>query len=125
MGVWMPEMDDREATRAIKEELPKTSILMLTAHDREDYLLEAMRAGAASYVPKRFTPQQLLSAVRGVLRGEFPLDQKLGMVLLSTWQLRRLTSGGRGSQLVPVSKPPSRSGPKNLSPLVRPRSCGC
>ncbi len=82
MGVWMPEMDDREATRAIKEELPKTSILMLTAHDREDYLLEAMRAGAASYVLKRFTPQQLLSAVRGVLRGEFPLDQKLGMVLL-------------------------------------------
>src|ERR671932_2860326 len=67
MDVRMPEMDGLAATRAIKEECPTTSILMVTTHESPDYLLDAIRAGAAGYVLKDGTKQQLVSAVRGVL----------------------------------------------------------
>jgi DNA-binding NarL/FixJ family response regulator len=82
MDVRMPEMDGLEATRAIKAECPSTSVLMLTSHKNPDYLLEAIRAGAAGYILKDATKQQLLDSVRKVLDGESPLDQELAMRLL-------------------------------------------
>ncbi len=82
MDVRMPRMDGIEATRAIKDELPTVSVLMVTNHQDPDYLFEAIRAGAAGYVLKDATRQRLLVAVRRVLAGESPLNQELAMQLL-------------------------------------------
>ena len=72
MDVRMPEMDGLSATRAIKEEMPSISILLVSAYDSEDYRREARSAGAAGYVLKDADMQQLLEAVRMALgrRGE-------------------------------------------------------
>lgn len=67
MDVRMPEMDGLSATRAIKEEMPAISILMLSAYESEDYRREAASAGAADYVLKDADREQLLEAVRKVL----------------------------------------------------------
>ncbi len=82
MDVRMPVMDGLEATRAIKRELPEVSVLIVTTHESQDYLLEALRAGAAGYVLKEATKQELLEAVREVLAGELPLDGRLAARLL-------------------------------------------
>ncbi len=82
MDVNMPEMDGLEATRMIKAELPATSILIITAHEDPDYLLRAVEVGAAGYVLKDAPKGRLIDAVRGILSGEFPLDQKLAMQLI-------------------------------------------
>lgn len=75
-------MDGLEATRRIKERLPRTSVVMVTMHADPDYLLSAVRAGAAGYVLKGASKQELLGAVRQVLSGEPILDDQLAMRLL-------------------------------------------
>src|SRR3712207_1836906 len=82
MDVRMPKMDGLAATREIKAESPKTTVLIVTTHENPDYLLDAVKAGAAGYVLKESTRAELTSAVRSVLGGESPLDQDLAMRLL-------------------------------------------
>ncbi len=67
MDVRMPEMDGLSATRAIKDEMPLITVLMVSAFDSEDYRREAANAGAAGYILKDADRQQLLEAVRKVL----------------------------------------------------------
>lgn len=99
MDVRMPRMDGLEATRRIKRENPRVSVMMVTMHESESYLLEAVRAGAAGYVLKDTPRQSLVNAIARVLRGESPLNQELAMHLI-----RRLAEEGpRSSQPPPLS----------------------
>jgi DNA-binding NarL/FixJ family response regulator len=82
MDVRMPVMDGLEATRRIKQEMPQTSVVMVTMHENPDYLFEAVKAGAAGYVLKDASGERLLGAVRRTLEGESPLNQELAMKLL-------------------------------------------
>lgn len=82
MDVSMPEMDGLEATRAIKEIRPDISVLVVTAHLNPDYLLQAVKAGAAGYVLKMARKEEIVDAIRQVIRGEFPFDQELSINLL-------------------------------------------
>src|SRR5215210_8927612 len=93
MDVRMPVMDGLEATRKIKQEMPKTSVMMVTMHENPDYLFEAVKAGAAGYVLKDASGERLLGAVRRTLDGESPLNQELAMELLG--RLATESSEGR------------------------------
>jgi NarL family two-component system response regulator LiaR len=90
MDVRMPNMDGLAATRAIKDEMPTTSVVMVTMHENPDYLLEAIRAGAAGYILKDASAERLVEAVRRTLDGESPLNQELAMRLLT----RMASEGG-------------------------------
>jgi DNA-binding NarL/FixJ family response regulator len=79
MDVRMPGMDGLEATREIKRGHPETIVLVVTMHENPDYLLEAVKAGAAGYVLKGSTNRQIISSIRRALEGESPLDQELAM----------------------------------------------
>ncbi len=70
MDVRMPKVNGFEATRIIKAELPTTKVLMLSAHFDSFFASEVERAGADGYVTKLCTVQELVDAIRGVLRGE-------------------------------------------------------
>ena len=101
MDVRMPKMDGLEATRRIKEELPTTSVLVVTTYDNPDYLLGAIEAGAAGYVLKDAPKRQLIDAVRRTLSGESPLNQELAMQLLS-----RFAREPKGPPTSPSPPPP-------------------
>src|SRR5918993_5559948 len=70
MDVRMPKVDGFEATRTIKEELPTTKVLIVSAYEDPLWDSEAVRAGADGYVLKLSLVQEQLDAIRGVLRGE-------------------------------------------------------
>lgn len=68
MDVQMPVMDGIEATRAIvAEDLGR--VVMLTTFDRDDYLFDALRAGASGFLLKNSDPEQLVDAIRSVAGG--------------------------------------------------------
>ena len=77
MDVGMPGMDGMEATRRIKTENPAVSVLVVTAHPSPDYMLDAVRAGAAGYLLKTASRDEIFDAIRSVLRNELPLDRQL------------------------------------------------
>lgn len=82
LDVRMPEMDGLQATRAIKQTCPETSVIIVTMHENAEYLLAAIRAGAAGYMLKDTGRREFLAAIRKVLRGESFLNMELTQRLL-------------------------------------------
>ena len=70
MDIRMPELDGLEATRRILADDETARILILTTFDLDEYVCEALRAGASGFVLKDEPPEQLLGAVRTVARGD-------------------------------------------------------
>lgn len=70
LDVKMPKLTGLEATREIRERAPDVSVLILSMHDEDRYLFEALKAGASGYVLKRAADSDLLDAIRAVERGE-------------------------------------------------------
>lgn len=66
----MPRLSGLEAVRRIHEELPRTRILVLTMHDEEEYVVQAVRAGASGYLVKDSAGSELLEAVRALDAGQ-------------------------------------------------------
>lgn len=77
MDISMPISDGIEGARLIREVNSKTIILMLTAQDNDEKLVEAVRAGANGYMVKSTSSDGLLRALRGALAGEVPLPRHL------------------------------------------------
>ena len=70
MDIRMPELDGLEATRRILAADATARILILTTFDLDEYVYEALRAGASGFVLKDEPPEQLLAAIRIVAGGE-------------------------------------------------------
>ncbi|HEY7629662.1 MAG TPA: response regulator transcription factor [Thermoleophilaceae bacterium] len=70
MDIRMPELDGLEATRQILAADPEARVLILTTFDLDEYVYEALGAGASGFVLKDDPPEQLLAAIRTVARGD-------------------------------------------------------
>ena len=70
MDVRMPEMDGIEATRRLLDGNGDTKVLMLTTFDMDEYVFEALRAGASGFLVKDVPPEQLVAGIRSVASGD-------------------------------------------------------
>ena len=70
MDIRMPELDGLQATRRILATDPAARILILTTFDLDEFVFEALRAGASGFVLKDDSPEQLIAAIRTVAAGE-------------------------------------------------------
>jgi len=96
MDIAMPGISGLEATRGLRSQRPETQVLILTIHDREDYLFEALRAGAAGYVLKGADVQDLLAAVRSASRGQVYLYPTAAKTLVEDYLQRARSGSGEG-----------------------------
>lgn len=92
MDIQMPDMNGIEATRRIKEVAPKSAVLALTMYEDDQYFFEMLQAGASGYLPKRAAPDELVSAIRAVSRGEVFLYPSLAGRLVQDY-LQRAAAG--------------------------------
>ena len=82
IDVRMPEMDGLATCRSIKQECPGTSVILITVYEKSEYLIEALKAGAAGFVLKDITQPELITSIRRVLRRESLLNSEVVVRLL-------------------------------------------
>lgn len=82
MDIGMPGVSGVDATARIKRDLPATKILILSMHDDQGYLRQALKAGASGYVLKKAAGTELLAGIRAAARGEVFLDQTMAKHLV-------------------------------------------
>ena len=70
LDITMPNLGGIDVIRIVKARIPKVAILVLTMHEDEGYFIEALKAGASGYVPKKAADTELIAAIRAVNRGE-------------------------------------------------------
>jgi len=71
MDIGMPKMDGIEATRQIRERLPKTEVLILSMHAKKAYIDQVLKAGAKGYVLKDSDEENLIAAINTVHNGGY------------------------------------------------------
>lgn len=89
MDVSMPGSDGLEATRQIKQELPEARIVMLTVHDEDEKLFDAVRYGAQGYLLKTIRAAQLVEMIYAAHQGEAAINPLLASRILE--EFRHLT----------------------------------
>lgn len=85
MDIRMPIMDGVEATRVLAGENKSTKILILTTFDIDEYVIEALRAGASGFLLKDVRPDELVLAIRVVARGDALLAPSVTRRLLDAF----------------------------------------
>jgi two-component system, NarL family, response regulator NreC len=92
MDITMPEMNGIEATRQIKKLVPESRILILTMHEHDEYVFQALRAGASGYMLKEAADTELISALHIIQSGQFYLSPMAQSVLVGDY-LQRVRIG--------------------------------
>ncbi|HEX6344873.1 response regulator transcription factor [Umezawaea sp.] len=95
MDIRMPELDGLGATRLLAAEPHPVKVLVLTTFDLDDYVYEALRAGASGFLLKHAPARELLDAVRVVARGEALLAPSITKRLIEDFVKSRPAQGVR------------------------------
>ncbi|MFZ4655463.1 MAG: response regulator [Caldilineaceae bacterium] len=85
MDLKMPKMNGVQATRLIRQRFPAVQVLVLTTYDADEWVFDAVRAGANGYLLKDTPPQQLLAAIRNTVEGKTPVDPSVAGKLFSNF----------------------------------------
>jgi DNA-binding NarL/FixJ family response regulator len=85
MDINMPLLNGLEATRKIKKEAPHIRILVLSAHDNEEYIIQVIRSGANGYLLKNSSAEDLFAAIRSVHTGHAFFSPSVSKVILESY----------------------------------------
>jgi DNA-binding NarL/FixJ family response regulator len=96
MDIHMPGVNGLAATRLIKAKRPETRIVMLTVSEEDADLFEAIKSGAAGYLPKSLDSAQFFALLEAVLRGEAGLTPDLAARILKEFARPQTADRGPG-----------------------------
>lgn len=101
MDISMPGMSGLEATRRLHNELPAIQVLILTMHEGDEFFFQALQAGAAGYILKGASSEDLLSAIRAVYQGGVYLYPTMARKLMADYLKRSSDEQGSYDDLTP------------------------
>jgi DNA-binding NarL/FixJ family response regulator len=100
MDINMPHCSGLEAVSAIKRELPHVRIIMLTVHDEDENLFQAIMRGAEGFLSKNVRAKALVDSLRGVMGGEAAISKRMaGKILKEFARLAEIEAGSVAGQL--------------------------
>jgi DNA-binding NarL/FixJ family response regulator len=108
LDVVMPCLTGIQAARAICRDSPKTRVLLISVHEDQRYVIEALRAGAGGYVSKGQDASELIRAIKQVARGGTYLSQRAAKWVLAgtntltsrEWQVLQLIAEGNSTKVI-------------------------
>mgnify|MGYP000636773528 CR=1 FL=1 len=101
MDIAMPGLNGLEAAARLTKAYPQTRVLILSMHQNEDYVRQALRAGAAGYVLKDAAPAELELALKTVVRGDSWLSPAVSKGVMSDYVQRLRDEESPGNALTP------------------------
>ncbi|MBI3569830.1 MAG: response regulator transcription factor [Gammaproteobacteria bacterium] len=101
MDIAMPGLNGLEATTRLTRAHPQTRVLILSMHQNEDYVRQALRAGAAGYLLKDAAPAELELAIKALRRGETWLSPAVSKGVMSDYVQRLRGEATPGEALTP------------------------
>lgn len=81
LDIGLPTKSGIEVLQEVRKQMREVRVLMLTMHTENSYALQSLRAGAAGYITKDSTPEQLIEAIRHVAAGKKYITPEVGMAL--------------------------------------------
>src|SRR6266704_791694 len=88
MDITMPDMNGIEATKQIKRAQPEIKVLILTMHEHDEYIFQALRAGASGYMLKEAADTELITALHVIQSGQFYLSPTAQSVVVGDYLQR-------------------------------------
>ena len=85
MDIAMPLLNGLEATRRIKRDCPRARVLILSMHENEEYIRQALASGAMGYILKDAAAHDLLGAIRAVHSGEAVLSPAITRLVIEDY----------------------------------------
>lgn len=101
MDISMPGLSGLEATARLRKEWPDTKVIILSMHQSEEYVRQALRQGASAYLLKDCAPTELDAAIQAVFRGETYLSPAVSKNVLNDYVQRLRDEAQPGDQLTP------------------------
>ncbi len=86
MDIELPGMNGIEGTRIIKKSFPEIEILVITVHDDNDLVFQALVAGASGYITKNAPHNKILDAISEVSKGGAPMSSKIARMVVESFQ---------------------------------------
>jgi DNA-binding NarL/FixJ family response regulator len=86
IDVIMPRKDGIEATREIKEAYPHVGVVVLSGHDEQQFVFDALKAGASGYLTKTAELEEVVSTIEAVAKGQGKIDPTIATKVLSEFR---------------------------------------
>ncbi len=102
LDISLPDTTGIEITRRVSDQYPEIKILILSMYTHEDFIFNAVKAGARGYLPKNTSREELLEAIHAIYEGEEFFSDSIARVLLKSY-VRKAKEDVGGSTVGPVS----------------------
>jgi DNA-binding NarL/FixJ family response regulator len=86
MDINLPKMNGIECVAKLKEQMPKTQVLMLTTYEESDLIFDSLRKGASGYLLKNMPPAELIQAIEQVHVGGAPMSMQIARKVVNHFQ---------------------------------------
>ena len=86
MDINLPQMNGIECVSRLKQQMPKTQVLMLTTYEESDLIFDSLRKGASGYLLKNMPPMELVQAIEQVHAGGAPMSMQIARKVVSHFQ---------------------------------------